>query len=252
MSTAMHGKIASSASAAGSFVTDRDVVDARETDFTDVSAVVLSADDIRDGYRAKVEATRFHLPVFAVLDPHSAGLEKFDGLTGVLQEGESNTEFFGKQIETAAAKFDLDVLPPFFGALMRYERTGYSAFDCPGHQGGQFFRRHQAGRRFFDFFGENLFRADLCNADVDMGDLLIHEGAPAAAEAHAAKVYNADRTYFVLNGTSMSNKVVTSALVAPGDLVLFDRNNHKSIHHGALIWPVACRSIWRRPATRSA
>lgn len=68
-----------------------------------------------------------------------------------------------------------------------------------------------------------------------MGDLLIHEGAPCAAQQHAAKVFNADKTYFVLNGTSSSNKVVLNALLAPGDLVLFDRNNHKSNHHGALI-----------------
>lgn len=68
-----------------------------------------------------------------------------------------------------------------------------------------------------------------------MGDLLIHEGAPLAAQKEAAKVYNADKTYFVLNGTSASNKVVLNAALAPGDLVLFDRNNHKSNHHGALL-----------------
>ncbi|TXZ86887.1 ornithine decarboxylase, partial [Vibrio cholerae] len=76
---------------------------------------------------------------------------------------------------------------------------------------------------------------DMCNADVRLGDLLIHEGAPHDAQAYAAKVYNADKTYFVLNGTSASNKVVCNALLTPGDLVLFDRNNHKSNHHGALI-----------------
>lgn len=70
---------------------------------------------------------------------------------------------------------------------------------------------------------------------MKLGDLLIHEGAPCDAQQHAAKVYNADKTYFVLNGTSASNKVVCNALLAPGDLVLFDRNNHKSNHHGALI-----------------
>ena len=80
-----------------------------------------------------------------------------------------------------------------------------------------------------------LFRSDLCNADVAMGDLLIHEGAPCIAQQHAAKVFNADKTYFVLNGTSSSNKVVLNALLTPGDLVLFDRNNHKSNHHGALL-----------------
>lgn len=76
-----------------------------------------------------------------------------------------------------------------------------------------------------EYFGEMLFRSDLCNADVAMGDLLIHEGAPCIAQQHAAKVFNADKTYFVLNGTSSSNKVVLNALLTPGDLVLFDRNN---------------------------
>ncbi|WP_053035777.1 ornithine decarboxylase, partial [Vibrio cholerae] len=117
----------------------------------------------------------------------------------------------------------------------KYVDMGNSTFACPGHQGGQFFRKHPVGRQFFDFFGETLFRSDMCNADVRLGDLLIHEGAPHDAQAYAAKVYNADKTYFVLNGTSASNKVVCNALLTPGDLVLFDRNNHKSNHHGALI-----------------
>lgn len=118
---------------------------------------------------------------------------------------------------------------------LKYVDIGNSTFACPGHQGGQFFRKHPVGRQFFDFFGETLFRSDMCNADVRLGDLLIHEGAPHDAQAYAAKVYNADKTYFVLNGTSASNKVVCNALLTPGDLVLFDRNNHKSNHHGALI-----------------
>ncbi|MBS6727317.1 MAG: ornithine decarboxylase, partial [Haemophilus parainfluenzae] len=109
------------------------------------------------------------------------------------------------------------------------------AFDCPGHQGGQYYRKHPAGRFLYDFYGENIFRSDICNADVKLGDLLIHEGAACDAQKYAAQVFNADKTYFVLNGTSSSNKVALNAVLAPGDLVLFDRNNHKSNHHGALI-----------------
>ena len=71
---------------------------------------------------------------------------------------------------------------------------------------------------FYNFFGENIFRADLCNADVKIRDLLIHEGYAHDAQAHAAKVYNADKTYFVLNGTSSANKVVLNALLTPGIL----------------------------------
>ena len=118
---------------------------------------------------------------------------------------------------------------------MTYDSEGYIAFDCPGHQGGQFYRKSPAGQLFFKHFGEAIFRNDLCNADVDLGDLLIHEGAAAQAQKHAAQVFGADRTYFVLNGTSTSNKVVTGAVLRRGDLVLFDRNNHKSLHQGALV-----------------
>ncbi len=75
----------------------------------------------------------------------------------------------------------------------------------------------------------------MCNADVKLGDLLIHEGSAKDAQKFAAKVFHADKTYFVLNGTSAANKVVTNALLTRGDLVYFDRNNHKSNHHGALI-----------------
>ena len=116
-----------------------------------------------------------------------------------------------------------------FRALSDYVGDENSQFDCPGHQGGQFFYKHPTGRAFYNFFGENIFRADLCNADVKLGDLLIHEGYAYDAQAHAAKVYNADKTYFVLNGTSSANKVVLNALLTPGDIILYDRNNHKSI-----------------------
>ncbi len=146
-----------------------------------------------------------------------------------------NYELYVKQIEAAAKKYEEDMLPPFFRALADYVEDGNSQFDCPGHQGGQFFARHPAGRAFYNFYGENVFRSDLCNADVKLGDLLIHEGPACDAQQHAAQVYNADKTYFVLNGTSSANKMVLNALLAPGDIVLYDRNNHKSISHGALV-----------------
>ncbi len=55
------------------------------------------------------------------------------------------------------------------------------------------------------------------------------------AQKEAAAIFGAEKTYFVLNGTSTSNKIVLTNLVAEDDLVLFDRNNHKAAHHGALL-----------------
>jgi ornithine decarboxylase len=229
-------KIATSLSARSCFDTNREVVNVLSTDFCDIGAVIVSVDDVKTGIVQKIENTGLKLPIFvAVCCEEIFPDEVVDSITAVLELCGENTDFYGKQIETALKKYEDNLLPPFFKTLKKYVSMGNSTFACPGHQGGQFFRKHPVGRQFFDFFGETVFRADMCNADVKLGDLLIHEGAPLDAQKYAAKVFNADKTYFVLNGTSSSNKVVTNALLAKGDLVLFDRNNHKSNHHGALI-----------------
>ncbi|HDL7929029.1 TPA: ornithine decarboxylase SpeF, partial [Yersinia enterocolitica] len=214
----------------------REVVDVLHTDFTDVAAVVLSVQDINNGVIESIHSLGLDIPIFAaVCCEEELNTDVLPSLNGVFELCGDNTDFYGKQLESAAEKYEKELLPPFFSTLKKYVEMGNSTFACPGHQGGQFFRKHPAGRQFFDFYGETIFRSDMCNADVKLGDLLIHEGAPCDAQKHAAKVFNADKTYFVLNGTSASNKVATNALLARGDLVLFDRNNHKSNHHGALI-----------------
>ncbi|MEZ7195097.1 ornithine decarboxylase, partial [Escherichia coli] len=91
-------------------------------------------------------------------------------------------------------KYEESMLPPFLSKLMRYVEKGNSAFDCPGHQGGDYFKKHPTGRLMYNFYGENTFRADLCNADVELGDLLIHEGTALEAQKHAARVFHADKT----------------------------------------------------------
>ena len=207
-----------------------------QTDFSDVAAIVITDADHEEVLsNPLIEALR--IPVFLIKkDANTTVKPEFVGkITRVIDGNEVNYELYVKQIEAAAKKYEEEMLPPFFRALADYVEDGNSQFDCPGHQGGQFFARHPAGRAFYDFYGENLFRSDLCNADVKLGDLLIHEGPACDAQQHAAQVYNADKTYFVLNGTSSANKMVLNALLAPGDIILYDRNNHKSISHGALV-----------------
>jgi len=76
-----------------------------------------------------------------------------------------------------------------------------------------------------------MLRADVCNAVDELGQLLDHTGPVAASEKNAARIFNADHCFFVTNGTSTSNKMVWHSAVAPGDVVLVDRNCHKSILH---------------------
>lgn len=229
-------KIAASAVLKDKLQVDREVVKLSTADFTEVSAVVIDIEDYRKGGLNKVDRTALGIPVFLYLrDEENTPEELVGHVVGVISDNLTDRRLFGRQIDEAAKRYEDKVLPPFFGALAQYVYKGKSQFDCPGHQGGAYFRRHPAGRAFYDFYGEELFRSDLCNADLAMGDLLIHEGAPLKAQKAAAKIYNADKTYFVLNGTSASNKVVLNAALTPGDLVLYDRNNHKSVNHGALL-----------------
>ena len=228
-------KIAYSPKVEQYFSTNRELVEIDKTDFTDVSAIVLTSGDVGE-YLERIQATNFGIPVFVVQTEEEQVDPKFyDAIYHIQDLNGYDIKLYSRQIETAAKLYEEKMLPPFFKMLSEYVEMGNIAFDCPGHQGGQYYRKHPAGRFLYDFYGENIFRSDICNADVKLGDLLIHEGAACDAQKYAAQVFNADKTYFVLNGTSSANKVALNAVLSPGDLVLFDRNNHKSNHHGALI-----------------
>ncbi|MEI6559678.1 MAG: Orn/Lys/Arg decarboxylase N-terminal domain-containing protein [Rhodospirillaceae bacterium] len=149
--------------------------------------------------------------------------------------GEETPEFIAKNLISRLKQYADTLKTPFFGALVDYAEEGNQLWTCPGHNGGIFYRRSPIGRIFVEHLGEAVFRDDIDNSVLDLGDLLVHEGPALQAQKEAAQIFGAERTYFVLNGTSASNKIVLAALVADGDLVLFDRNNHKAAHHGALM-----------------
>ncbi len=215
-------------------IEDRTCIPINETDFTNIGAVVVSASemDVLDNEQIR----SFGIPaIVMVVDPSHTISFDMERIGAVIDVTSNSINDYKGTIEQIVASYEALILPPFFKALSDYVGDNNAQFDCPGHQGGQFFAKHPTGRAFYDFFGDHIFRADLCNADVKLGDLLIHEGYAHDAQAHAAAVYNADKTYFVLNGTSSANKVVLNALLTPGDIILYDRNNHKSICHGGLV-----------------
>ena len=217
-----------------SSIEDRTCIPINETDFTNIGAVVVSASemDVLDNEQIR----SFGIPaIVMVVDPSHTISFDMERIAAVIDVTSTSINDYKGTIEQIVASYEALILPPFFKTLSDYVGDNNAQFDCPGHQGGQFFGKHPTGRAFYDFFGEHIFRADLCNADVKLGDLLIHEGYAHDAQAHAAAVYNADKTYFVLNGTSSANKVVLNALLTPGDIILYDRNNHKSICHGGLV-----------------
>lgn len=125
-------------------------------------------------------------------------------------------------------------LPPFTKALLDFAKEARDDFCTPGHHSGALFDEIPEGRAFVRALGEGAFAADISDSSSVIGDPSSHEGVSGEAEALAASVYGSDRCFFVLGGTSASNRIAISALVAEGDLVLFDRNNHKSCSQAAL------------------
>ena len=126
-------------------------------------------------------------------------------------------------------------LPPFTEALMNHTKEKQFPFDTPGHHGGAFYNLTEEGKAFTRFYGNAMFAADMSDSGNDPGNPSSHEGAAGAAEKLAADTFGADRAWFILHGTSVSNRICCQALLSENDLVLLDRNNHKSVYQGALL-----------------
>ena len=218
------------------------------------SAFVLSIDDEEFGagsaeetevalksLRAFVQEIRFKnadIPIYLYGETRTSRHIPNDVLRelhGFIHMHEDTPEFVARHIIREAKSY-LDALaPPFFRALLHYAQDGSYSWHCPGHSGGVAFLKSPVGQMFHQFFGENMLRADVCNAVDELGQLLDHTGPVAASERNAARIFNADHLFFVTNGTSTSNKIVWHSTVAPDDIVVVDRNCHKSILHAIMM-----------------
>jgi len=156
-------------------------------------------------------------------------------LHGFIHMYEDTPEFIARHVVREAKSYVDSLPPPFFRALTNYAADGSYSWHCPGHSGGVAFLKSPVGQMFHQFFGENMLRADVCNAVEELGQLLDHTGPVAASERNAARIFNADHLFFVTNGTSTSNKIVWHSTVAPNDIVVVDRNCHKSILHAIMM-----------------
>ena len=214
------------------------------------SAFILSIDDNEfvdenqdalDNLRAFVEEIRYRneeIPIFLHGETRTSRHipnEILRELNGFIHMYEDTPEFVARYILREARAYLDSLAPPFFKALTEYAADGSYSWHCPGHSGGVAFLKSPVGQMFHQFFGENMLRADVCNAVDELGQLLDHTGPVAASERNAARIYNCDHLYFVTNGTSTSNKMVWNSTVAPGDVVVVDRNCHKSILHAIIM-----------------
>jgi arginine decarboxylase len=148
---------------------------------------------------------------------------------------EDSPEFLARAISRSAQLYLQRLAPPMFRALMAYTFGASYSWHTPGHGGGIAFRKSPVGQLFYSFFGENTLRSDISVSVGSLGSLLDHTGPIAEGERNAARIFGADHTLFVVGGTSTANKIVWHGTVGQGDLVLCDRNCHKSILHSLVM-----------------
>lgn len=194
-------------------------------------------DPLLEAVRA-VRAKNARIPIYLVgeqLTAREIHVDVIAEIEGVVNAHEDTPSFLARAIERQAREYLDSLAPPFFRALMRYAADGAYSWHCPGHSGGTAFLKSPVGTVFSDFFGERMLRADVCNAVEELGQLLDHTGPVADSERRAARTFRSDHLYFVTNGTSTSNKIVWNSLVGPGDVVVVDRNCHKSILHAIML-----------------
>ncbi|VVB73001.1 Orn/Lys/Arg decarboxylase, major domain [uncultured archaeon] len=185
-----------------------------------------------------IRSRNIHIPIFLMADRSIATLipadvmALVDELVWVLED---TPTFIAGRVMAAMKRYSDHIEPPFNKALMDFAEVCEYSWHTPGHTGGTAFLKSPVGRAFFQYFGENLFRSDLSISVGELGSLLDHTGPIGESEKYAARVFGADRSYTVTNGTSASNRIIFMASVTRGDHVLVDRNCHKSIEQALIM-----------------
>jgi arginine decarboxylase len=124
---------------------------------------------------------------------------------------------------------------PFFDALRAYAAAPVGQFHAlPVARGASIFNSKSL-QDMGEFYGRNIFMAETSSTSGGLDSLLDPHGNLKKAMDKAAITWGANQTYFVTNGTSTANKIVVQSLVRPGDIVLIDRNCHKSHHYGLVL-----------------
>src|SRR6266576_1115419 len=160
-----------------------------------------------------------------------AGDTSADCVRRVFYQVEEPMELHLSILDGIGDRFDT----PYFDNLQKYAQRPMGTFHAlPIARGKSIFKSNWI-RDMGHFYGLNLFLAESSATTGGLDSLLEPTGNIKVAQEKAARAFGADRAFFVTNGTSTSNKMVEQALLAPGDIMLVDRNCHKSHHYGAVI-----------------
>lgn len=206
---------------------------------SNLSGVILDWDSFEnesdlDDCLGKIKSINQILPIYIVTQAHElddSSLALLKNEVSFFWKYADTSDFMVGRIKNSSIQYLTDLLPPFFKELITYSKQYKYVWSTPGHMGGIAFLKSPIGRIFFDYYGENVFRSDLSISVPELGSLMEHSGVNGDAERFAAKVFGADHTYFVTNGTSTANKMVVMSCTGKGDVAIADRNCHKSLQH---------------------
>lgn len=179
------------------------------------------------------------VPVFLLVGSHADNAAIDSHVIRLISETfiilDDTIDFMIGRLSAAIARYEKAILPPLMAAMMEYAKLKEYSWSAPGHQGGIGFCKTPVGRKFFDFYGENLFRTDMGIERTSLGSMLDHTGAFGESEKYVARVFGADRSYSLVGGSSESNRTIMQACCVEDDTVVCDRNCHKSIEQGLIL-----------------
>lgn len=229
-----------------------DMLDVVENN-TRVVALIFDWDDFNIDLCEEVDNFNDNLPLFAFTGKHTINDIKISNLNihrlNFFEYKLQEILYISQKIDLIIGEYFECIIPPLTRRLFDFVSKNKYTFCTPGHLGGGAFLKSPIGAIFYDFFGENIFRADISISVPELGSLLDHTSSHYDAEKFIAKVFGADRSYMVTNGTSTANKIVGMSIVSAGDTILMDRNCHKSLTHLLMITDVT--PIYFKP-TRNA
>ena len=231
--------------------------------FNTKSCWLVSVDGVEDEATAVARSSRrcwppsavgtTRLPIFLFGDELTAEMVPASVLqhaNAFMRLFEDSPEFLARAIARAAQNYLERLPPPMFKALMDYTLHGSYSWHTPGHGGGVAFRKSPVGSCSTSSSARtHCARTSRCRSAA-LGSLLDHTGPIAEGERNAARIFGADETLFVVGGTSTANKIVWHGMVGQGDLVLCDRNCHKSILHSLIMTgatPIYLSPVAQRP-----
>ena len=197
------------------------------------TAAAKRSSEIGNYLGKKVKELRPELDLFLVTDLSVEKLpnEALDNFRNIFYRQEDLTDLHLNILKGIDERFET----PFYNALVSYSKRPTGVFHAmPISRGNSIFKSNWI-KEMGDFYGRNIFLAETSATTGGLDSLLQPTGPLKKAQEMASRAFGSRQSFFVTNGTSTANKIVVQALVQPGDVILIDRDCHKSHHYGLVL-----------------